>query len=88
MKKIIVLLLFLLIGCNNNSIKSNKITVEERPLIIEIDDKDSEKTFSNTSKKSLVEKINNNSIIVEKMNKKKFLRKKVIEAPYTEYIFK
>ena len=86
MKKIIVLLLFLLIGCNNNSIKSNKITVEERPLIIEIDDKDSEKTFSNTSKKSLVEKINNNSIIVEKMNKKKFLRKKVIEAPYTEYI--
>ncbi|MFA1744072.1 hypothetical protein ACDQ58_03590 [Fusobacterium animalis] len=78
MKKIIVLLLFLLIGCNNNSIKSNKITVEERPLIIEIDDKDSEKTFSNTSKKSLV----------EKMNKKKFLRKKVIEAPYTEYIFK
>ena len=24
MKKIIVLLLFLLIGCNNNSIKSNK----------------------------------------------------------------
>lgn len=87
MKKIIVLLLFLLIGCNN-SIKSNKITVEERPLIIEIDDKDSEKTFSNTSKKSLVEKINNNSIIVEKMNKKKFLRKKVIEAPYTEYIFK
>lgn len=88
MKKIIVLLSFLLIGCNNNSIKSNKITVEERPLIIEIDDKDSEKTFSNTSKKSLVEKINNNSIIVEKMNKKKFLRKKVIEAPYTEYIFK
>ena len=88
MKKIIVLLLFLLIGCNNNSIKSNKITVEERPLIIEIDDKDSEKTFSNTSKKSLVEKINNNSIIVEKMNKKKFLRKKGIEAPYKEYIFK
>jgi len=24
----------------------------------------------------------------KQMNKKKFLRKKVIEAPYTEYIFK
>ena len=88
MKKVFVFLFVLLIGCTNNSQKSNKIIVEEKPLIIEITDKDSEKTFSDESKKSLVKKINNNSVIVEKVNKKKFLRKKIIEAPYTEYIFK
>ncbi|WP_338952945.1 hypothetical protein [Fusobacterium nucleatum] len=88
MKKVIVFLFILLIGCTNTSVKSNKIIVEEKPLIIEIADKDSEKTFSDESKKFLVEKINNNSVIVEKVNKKKFLRKKIIEAPYTEYIFK
>lgn len=88
MKKVIVFLLVSFIGCTNKNQKSNKIIVEEKPLIIEITDKDSEKTFSDESKKSLVEKINNSSIIVEKVNKKKFLRKKIIEVPYTEYIFK
>lgn len=88
MKRVFVFLFVLLIGCTNNNQKSNKIIVEEKPLIMEITDKDSEKIFSDESKKSLVKKINNNSVIVEKVNKKKFLRKKIIEAPYTEYIFK
>ena len=34
------------------------------------------------------ETLKNKTVTVEKVTKKKFIRKKVIEAPYTEYIFK
>lgn len=88
MKKVIVFLFVLLIGCNNNSVKYNKIILEEKPLIVEINDKNNEKNFSSESKKPLIEKINNNSVTVEKVSKKKIIRKKILDASYTEYIFK
>jgi hypothetical protein len=88
MKKVFVFLFVLLIGCNNNSVKCNKIILEEKPLIVEINDKNNEKNFSSESKKPLIEKINNNSVTVEKVSKKKIIRKKILDASYTEYIFK
>ena len=88
MKKVFVFFFVLLIGCNNNSVKCNKIILEEKPLIVEINDKNNEKNFSSESKKPLIEKINNNSVTVEKVSKKKIIRKKILDASYTEYIFK
>ena len=42
----------------------------------------------NVTKEQLEETVKDKTVTVEKVGKKKFIRKKVIEAQYTEYIFK
>lgn len=80
MKKIIFLLLIVLsfISCNNREVKKDPGTIiVPLPLKAEY-----------TSPEELEETLKNKTVRVEKVTKKKFIRKKVIEAPYTEYIFK
>ncbi|MEJ6472643.1 hypothetical protein LH398_12250 [Fusobacterium nucleatum] len=80
MKKIIFLLLIVLsfISCNNKEVKKDPGTIiVPLPLKAEY-----------TSPEELEETLKNKTVRVEKVTKKKFIRKKVIEAPYTEYIFK
>lgn len=80
MKKIIFLLLIVLsfISCNNKEVKKDPGTIiVPLPLKAEY-----------TSPEELEETLKNKTVTVEKVTKKKFIRKKVIEAPYTEYIFK
>ena len=80
MKKIIFLLLIVLsfISCNNREVKKDPGTIiVPLPLKAEY-----------TSPEELKETLKNKTVRVEKVTKKKFIRKKVIEAPYTEYIFK
>ena len=80
MKKIIFLLLIVLsfISCNNREVKKDSgTTIVPLPLKAEY-----------TPPKELEETLKNKTVTVEKVTKKKFIRKKVIEAPYTEYIFK
>ena len=80
MKKIIFLLLIVLsfISCNNREVKKDPGTIiVPLPLKAEY-----------TSPEELEETLKNITVRVEKVTKKKFIRKKVIEAPYTEYIFK
>ena len=80
MKKIIFFLLILLtfISCSNREIKKDNGTIiVPLPLKAEY-----------TPPEELEETLKNKTVRVEKVTKKKFIRKKVIEAPYTEYIFK
>ena len=80
MKKIIFLLLIVLsfISCNNREVKKDPGTmIVPLPLKAEY-----------TPPEELEETLKNKTVRVEKVTKKKFIRKKVIEAPYTEYIFK
>ena len=80
MKKIIFLLLIVLsfISCNNREVKKEPGTIiVPLPLKAEY-----------TPPEKLEKKLKNKTVTVEKITKKKFIRKKVIEAPYTEYIFK
>ena len=80
MKKIIFLLLIVLsfISCNNREVKKDPGTIiVPLPLKAEY-----------TRPEELEETLKNKTVRVEKVTKKKFIRKKVIEAPYTEYIFK
>lgn len=76
MKQIIFLLLisFFIKGCANSDPGT---TVVDIPLKVE-----------NISKEQLEETVKDKTVTVEKVGKKKFIRKKVIEAQYTEYIFK
>ena len=80
MKKIIFLLLIVLsfISCNNREVKKEPGTIiVPLPLKAEY-----------TPPQELEKTLKNKTVTVEKITKKKFIRKKVIEAPYTEYIFK
>ena len=80
MKKIIFLLLIVLsfISCNNREVKKDPGTIMvPLPLKAEY-----------TLLEELEGTLKNKTVTVEKVTKKKFIRKKVIEAPYTEYIFK
>ena len=80
MKKIIFFLLILLtfISCSNREIKKDNGTIiVPLPLKAEY-----------TPPEKLEETLKNKTVTVEKITKKKFIRKKLIEAPYTEYIFK
>ena len=80
MKKIIFLLLIVLsfISCNNREVKKDPGTI-----IVPLPLKD-----EYTPPEELEETLKNKTVRVDKVTKKKFIRKKVIEAPYTEYIFK
>ena len=80
MKKIIFLLLIVLsfISCNNREVKKYPGTI-----IVPLPWK-----TKYTPPEELEETLKNKTVTVEKVTKKKFIRKKVIEAPYTEYIFK
>lgn len=74
MKKIIFLLLIVLsfISCNNREVKKEPGTIiVPLPLKAEY-----------TPQKELEETLKNKTVTVEKITKKKFIRKKVIEAPY------
>ena len=80
MKKIIFLLLIVLsfISCNNREVKKDPGTIMvPLPLKAEY-----------TLLEELEGTLKNKTVTVEKVTKEKFIRKKVIEAPYTEYIFK
>lgn len=76
MKQIIFILLmsFFIKGCANSNLGTS---VADIPLKVE-----------NISKEQLEETVKDKTVTVEKVGKKKFIRKKVIEAQYTEYIFK
>lgn len=76
MKQIIFILLtsFFIKGCANSVPGTS---VADIPLKVE-----------NISKEQLEETVKDKTVTVEKVGKKKFIRKKVIEAQYTEYIFK
>ncbi|MEJ6457154.1 hypothetical protein LH399_10525 [Fusobacterium nucleatum] len=80
MKKIIFLLLIVLsfISCNNREVKKDPGTIIV-PLPLKAE---------HTPPEELEETLKNKTVRVEKVTKKKFIRKKIIEAPYTEYIFK
>ena len=80
MKQIIFLLLIVLsfISCNNREVKKDFGTIIV-PLPLKVEYSPPEK---------LEETLKNKTVTVEKVGKKKFIRKNVIEAPYTEYIFK
>ncbi len=80
MKKVIFLLLISLtfISCSNKEVKKDNGTVIV-PLPLKVE---------NIPKEQLEETLKDKTVTVEKVSKKKFIRKKVIEAPYTEYIFK
>ena len=80
MKKIIFLLLIVLsfISCNNREVKKDPGTIiVPLPLKAEY-----------TLLEELEGTLKNKTVTVEKVTKEKFIRKKVIEAAYTEYIFK
>ena len=79
MKKIIFLLLIILsfISCSNREIKKDSGTIIV-PLPLKAEYIPQEK---------LEETLKNKTVTVEKVSKKKFIRKRIIEAPYTEYIF-
>lgn len=80
MKKIIFLLLIVLsfISCNNREVKKDPGTIMvPLPLKAEY-----------TLLEELEGTLKNKTVTVEKVTKEKFIRKKVIEAAYTEYIFK
>lgn len=77
MKKIIFLLFMLLIfiSCNNREVKKDIVTtIVASPLKAEHAER-------------LKETLKNKTVIVEKVNKNKLIRKKIVEASYTEYIF-
>jgi len=80
MKKIIFLLLIILsfISCSNREVKKDPGTIIV-PLPLKTE---------HIPQEQLEETLKNKTVTVEKVTKKKFIRKKVIEAPYTEYIFK
>ena len=65
---------FFIKGCANSTPGTSVVDI---PLKVE-----------NISKEQLEETVKDKTVTVEKVGKKKFIRKKVIEAQYTEYIFK
>lgn len=76
MKKIILLISLVIsfIGCSNSEVKNKPLIV---PLHLEVKE----------AKQEEINKVIDKTVIVNKVKKNKIIQKRVIDTPYTEYIF-